>query len=426
MLEYKEMKTTKDRFTTLLTHPTLKKLSWYTLAQIVVQSVGFLSAVIVSRYLGPVNLGFYSFALNYVGATLAVVAGMDFYYVWKLAKTTEKEKEVFTFIGHKINTYLVLIFFGTLFAYFYVPETIVTFVFIILLPSVLQSFSVFTLYTAATERARLLSMTQITSSVLLFFCKVILVQLHAPLYAFIIIASIDLVINGLILFFYFIRKELWRKIFVEQTFPRLQETFSFILSIKTSIVALGSWQLLLRVDQLVLATVANANTLGLYFASTKIAEMPNFLAGVLSTALIQKISHASINTSLENKKRLQSLVAIFFVVGALIAISIILFAPIIVSILYGETFKGATSILRVYSLSIPPLFLNYLFLGIFGSKEKHTLQMLVFVTSLAVNATLVVLLTPLWGAKGAALGTVVAYSCSALFFYLALLKEKSA
>lgn len=403
---------------------TLKNFSWYTFAQIVIQIISFLSAIIVSRYLGPINLGLYSFTLNYVSTAIAVIAGIDFYCVWKLAKSEKKEEEVVTFIGHKLNIYVFLIFFGTIFAYYTIPKDVLVFVLVILVPSFLQSLSVFTLYTATTERARLLSLTQIASSVSLFLCKLGLVTLHAPLLSFIIIASIDLIINGVILFLYFIRKPLWQNIFLTKNKPSFSQTAKFLYAIKTSVVALGSWQILLRVDQIILAVMTNASTVGLYFAATKIAEMPNFLAGILSTALLQKISRASVNNSLQNKNNLKKLVLIFLSIGTIISLSIFFSASIIVSIIYGNTFKGADLILKIYSLSIPSLFLNYLFLSIFGSKEKHLLQMTIFIIAILVNITLATLLTPHFGAQGAAVSTVIAYSCSALLFYLALIKEK--
>jgi PST family polysaccharide transporter len=401
-------------------------VSWYTLAQIVVQGVGFLSAVIVSRYLGPVNLGIYSFALTYTTSFMAIIAGIDFYCTWQLAKSTEKERDVWMFVGHKINLYSILTILALVVGYIALPKTIFIFIAILVLPLFLQSLSIFTLYAAATERARLLALTQISSSVFLFIIKFILVQNEASLYPFFAVAAADLIINGLILFVYFIKKPLWKEALSRQPMPRCKETFTFVWKIKTSLAALASWQLLLRGDQLFLAAITSASTLGLYSASTKIAEIPNFLAGVLSTALIQKITYATTTASYrEGKKSLLKMVFLFFGIGLLIAITIIILAPFLVSFIYGDAFSESASILKVYALSIPALFLNYLFLGIFASKQNHSLQMKVFTAALILNAALIIFLTPLFGAEGTALGTVISYSFAALIFYITLLKEKN-
>lgn len=404
---------------------TFKHFSWYTLAQIVVQGVGFLSAVIVSRYLGPTNLGLLSFVQNYLGGFLTITAGMDFYFVWKLAKIENKEEETLLYVGHKFNILLVLSLVGTVSAFFVLPKSIAYMVLILLAPSFLQSFTAFNLYSAVTNRAKRLSFFQVFSSVSLLIIKVVLVKLEAPLQAFIAVTAIDMFLSGLLLAIYYVKISFWKKTISEFYFPSLLKSFTFIFSIKTSIVALASWQLLLRVDQLALATFSDSYLLGIYSAATKIAEMPNFLAGVLSTALISKISLIASNGTRETRKNLNRMVLIFLGMGSFLAICIIIIAKLAVKIVYGDAFVQSGTVLEVYALSIPAMFMNYLFLGIYGTRDRYTFQLVNFTLALVINVGLIYVLMPKFGVIGVAFSTVIAYTASALLFYIKLYPKES-
>lgn len=401
-----------------------KQLSWYTLAQIIVQVVAFLSAVIVSRYLGPSNLGLYSFVQNYVASFLTIVAGMDFYFVWKLAKSEDLYKDVHTFIGHKLNIYLIIILAGLSSAWIILPRDVALMVSIVLIPVFLQSLSVFSLYTAVVRQAKLLSFVQVFSSVSLLIAKIILVFLKAPLYSFIIVAAVDLILSGVIFYLHYSKDPLWREVFSRKHFPSFINSLSFLFSIRLSIIALACWQLLLRADQLILAAVSNAYTLGIYSAAVKVAEVPNFFAGVLSTVLISRIAHVSTNADDISKDKLKKMMLIFLGAGCCIALGVIILAPLAIHILYGSKFNDAIPVLRVYALSIPGMFMNYFFLGMYGARDKHHYQVAIFGTALIVNIILVYILTPVFGLIGTALATATAYSISALGFYINIEDKK--
>lgn len=400
-----------------------KQLSWYTAAQIVVQVVAFLSAIVVSRYLGPTNLGLYSFVQNYVASFLTVIAGMDFYFVWKLAKSENYYKDVHVFVGHKLNIYLVIILAGISSAWIILPNDVAVMVTIIIAPVFLQSFTVFSLYTAVINRAKLLSVVQVITSVMLFLVKVFLVFLKAPLYAFVVVAAVDLVLGGVIFCCYYFRDQIWRDSFSHK-FPSFINSFSFLYTIRLSIIALASWQLLLRVDQLILATISNAYTLGIYSAAVKVAEVPNFLAGVLSTVLISRIAHVSLHSDSLSKDKLKKMMLVFLGTGSFIALGIIIFAPFAIHILYGVKFLDSVSVLRVYALSIPGMFMNYFFLGMYGARDKHYYQFVIFGTALVLNVVLVYILAPMFGLVGVALATSIAYTASAIGFYINIEEKK--
>lgn len=399
-------------------------ISWYVVGQLIVQGTSFISAIIVSRYLGPTNLGLYSFVQNYVGTILTVIGGTDFYFTWKIARSKNYIQDVLECFGHKLYLYIVLTCIGVVSAWAVLPHDVAFMVSIMLLPVFIQSLNSFSFYILATNRAKLMATTQIISTLLLFFAKVALVFIKAPLYMFVVVSAVDLVLSGVIFLFYFIRFKEWRDAFKTFVFPPFIDVFSFMYSIRLSIFALIFWQLLQRVDQLILATFSNAYTLGIYSAAVKVAEVPNFLAGILSAALISRMAYVATNNDEDSKRKLRKIMISYLVTGTLIALILVIFAPIAIHILYGTKFTSSISVLQVYALSIPGMFMNYFFLGMYGAKDMQSNQIGVFGVAVIINIVLVYILTPVFGLIGTAYATVIAYTVAALGFYSILHKKQ--
>lgn len=397
-----------------------QEISWYTLGQIIVQVVAFFSAVIVTRYLGPINLGLYSFVQNYVGTILTVIGGADFYFTWKIAKSKNYIEDVLECFGYKLYLYITLACIGTFFAWLVLPNDIAGMISIMLIPVFIQSLNAFSFYVLATNRAKLMAVTQTLSAIALLIIKIGLVSLHAPLYMFVVVSALDLILSGIIFTVYFIRFNEWRSAFKVYTFPSFIKVYTFLYSIRFSIIALIFWQLLQRIDQLILATFSNAYTLGIYSAAVKVAEVPNFLAGILSAALISRLAYVATNYDEESKRKLSKIMSSYLVAGVAIAFSLVVLAPFAVHVLYGSKFADSVFVLRAYALSIPAMFMNYFFLGVYGAKERQKYQIGIFGAAVVVNVVLVYVLTPLFGLTGTAYATVVAYTVAAFGFYIVL------
>ena len=409
-------------FKNISKRPIFRELSWYTFAQIVVQIVAFISAIVVTRYLGPVNLGLYSFVQNYVATLLTVGGGMDFYFMWKIAKSDNHVADVQQFVGYKFSIYILLTTFGIIGAIIVLPNDLAFLVAIMLVPACLNSLSVFSLYVTATERARLMSVVQIIVSLALLVVKVVLVYTHSPLYFFVMVAAADSALGGIIIATVLLRQPLWKGFFRTFRLPSFMKSVTFLYSIRFSVLAIVFWQLLLRVDQLILATFSNGYTLGIYAAAVKIAEVPNFLAGVLSTALVSRMALISDKRDEASLNRLRKIMLFYFFVGLAIAVVIIVCAPFAVRVLYGYQFEGSIAVLRAYALSIPAMYMNYFFLGMYGARDKYYQQIGIFAFALAANIILIYVLTPILGIPGTALATAIAYTIAALCFYINIKK----
>jgi O-antigen/teichoic acid export membrane protein len=201
-------------------------------------------------------------------------------------------------------------------------------------------------------------------------------------------------------------------------FPTVTNTIKFMYSIRMSLIVIVLWQLIVRVDQFLLAAITDAYTLGIYAVAVKIAEIPNFFAGIMYTALIARVSLFAKEEDTHSKVRIRKVLITYFSIGLFFAAIIIITAPLLVHILYGAKFLEAIPVLRAYAISIPGMFLCLHYFAIYGAKDKHFHQSVIFGTGIIINSILIYVLTPIMGVVGAALATSCAYSFVALSFYL--------
>jgi len=401
----------------ILSMGVFRQLSWYTAGQIFIQVFAFLGVIVTSRYLGPTNVGLYSFVQNYLLAFMTLTAGMDFYFTWKVTKSEERMRDVKEYFGHKLNITLLLSVLGITAAWNILPQDVALMATVMFVPLFLTSCSAFYQYAVATQNARIIATLQVCASAVMLVAKIILVYLQAPLIAFVVVNAIDIVLVGVLLACVFLSHTNIRRVFTESMYPSLWKTMHFIYSIRMSLISIALWQLILRVDQLVLATFNSAYALGIYAAAVKIAEVPNFLAGALYTALVAHIAVFADKEDDYSRRRIRQVLILYAAVGTAIALLILLLAPLAVEILYGSQFLEAIPVLRAYALSIPGMFVTLHYFGIYGARDRHAFQSLVFFGALLLNVLLVYVLTPIFGLQGAALATAIAYSAVAVTFY---------
>ncbi len=400
-----------------LNRPILKEMSWYTLGQFFIQIFTFLGVLLTSRYFGPTNLGIYSFVQNYLLVFSTVLTGLDVYFTWNIAKSDNKISELKKFTGHKIIIASFITCFGIGLAWMLLQYDVALYATIVFIPFVLGSVSGFSVYAVVTQQAKRVAFFQILASGAAFLAKATLVFLKAPLLSFVIVSSIEGVLFAVIIFFSFIKNKSIRLEFSKTPFPTLQSTFSVLWSIKMHVIVLILWQLILRVDQLILAAISNAHTLGIYVSAVKIAEIPNFFISILHISLVSRIASFVRNNEEGSHKSLNIIFRTYLLSGIFAALVIIVFAPFLIHLLYGDSFKEAVPILQVYALSIPGMFLCVHYFSIYSATQRQFKQSVVYIFGLIINISLIILLYPHFGSAGVSLATVVAYSTMAALLY---------
>ncbi|MBI5383520.1 MAG: flippase [Verrucomicrobia bacterium] len=176
----------------------------------------------------------------------------------------------------------------------------------------------------------------------------------------------------------------------------------------------------LRVEQVLVMNMLGSHSMGIYYASARLAESWNILPGLLLSSiypiLVEKRQH-----DLQNyRQKLQGVFDLLTGMGFAIAVVVTLFAPGIISLLYGAKYAGAVPILAVQAWTAPILFSGSVrgqFLLLENLTVYHTFAALL---GIAANVTFALLLIPRYGAVGASVaalgaGWIAAHLSSFLF-----------
>lgn len=396
----------------------IRQASWYAGGQITAQIFSFLSVLVTSRYLGPTNVGLASFVQNYLAVFATITAGIDFYFTWKIAKSVEPLRDLKEYIGHKFYVMVTFSIIGIGSAWYVLPPDVAQMATITLLPMFLMSVGTFSQYAVTVHGANVIAGAQIIATFSSFFVKIILVLLKAPLIAFITVSAFDISLAGVLIgLFYFRHKDI-RLQLRKYSFPHFLETIKLMYVIRMSIIAIAIWQLVTKIDQLLVALFVNAYSLGIYSAAVKIALVPNFLAAALYSALTMRVVAFAGKEDMYSRRRMRQTLLVYLGIGLAISFGIVLMASPLVHLLYGSQFLEAVPVLRVYAFSIPGMFVLFHYMAVYGAQEKHAHQIVFFSGALLFNTALIFILTPLFGLEGAALATALTYNLLAAAFYL--------
>jgi len=185
-----------------------------------------------------------------------------------------------------------------------------------------------------------------------------------------------------------------------------------------------SWPLLLtglaiiiytRIDQIMLAHLANDRALGIYSAAVKVSEVSYFVPSILAISFFPSIVRTrELGTDAYNIRR-QHYFDLSVILAVAIALPITLLAGPIIHLLYGNKYAEAVPILC--ALGWATLFV---FTG--GARQQYLIveghMKFSFVATLAaaiLNVILNIFLIPQYQGLGAAIATLISYGLSSVF-----------
>ena len=392
---------------------------WYTIANFYVQITSLLRVIFVSRYLGPTNIGIYSFVQNYIAVFVTVITAIDIYINWEIVSKENKKQELIRFT--KIKAYITapLLFFLIIFANIFLPKDVFLLTLILCLPLCTSVFSGFVFLAQYNKLAKLYSIGLILSSSILLLFKVLAITNNADLRMFIFINSLDGLLLATLCTVYLLSgyyknskenlnnsKITFKDIF--ETLKSSRWTFSYIVL----------WFFVLKADQFFVPVYFNAESLGLYASSVKVVEMANILIVIMQAVLIPRIAKISNVENIASRKILHKVMWVYLSIGLISALFVSFFSDLIIYFLFGTSFSGTAEILRVYAWSIPPLFVSYLFSIIFMHRKNFKLLAAQAFFVCFLNVTLLYAISSYRNIYYLAYVSVFVYSISAFVYYL--------
>lgn len=399
----------------------LKNTGWMFAARIVTFITSFLTVAIVTRYLGPENLGKLEYAQSFV-AIISVFAslGIDQILYRDLINNPEKENQL---LGTAIISKLV---FGSI---AFISSVIIsiaignTFILTLLIGIFASTFIISPLGTVgilfnAQVKAKYGSQISIFLAFFIPALKLLIVFLDKGIIYFAIIIFIEAIISTAWYLYIYIKH-----------FKSTPTLWRFRLDIFKQLMR-DSWPLLLagfsgyiyaKMDQVMLLHYIDSATVGIYGTAVKLTQIWAFLPGLIISSMFPAIVNAKKIDFYVYAKRFRSLSAITIGITTLIALPLYIFAPFVIEIVFGNAYISATPILRIYlwtSVAITMLVLAQHYL-IAENLSRIILYSSVF--GATINIILNIILIPAFGPQGSAWGTMLSYM--SVVFSLFLFKK---
>ena len=241
--------------------------------------------------------------------------------------------------------------------------------------------------------------------------RVILIVSGASWLAFIGASTAEVVLGGVALFLtyhlYGFKIREWRFDIVLAK-QLLKEGFPIMVSGLIAIVYM-------RLAQIMLKSLSDLSSVGLYAASARFSEIWWLVPSVIMQAVVPKIFFAGDLKTLG--KRAVPIFALMFWTALPIAIVMSFLSDWLVPFILGEEYSHGGPILAVHVWSAVFVFLDAAAFQYLVAKRMSSFLVFKSVLGLSVNVAVNFVLIPKWGALGASFGTVAGYLFSGCISY---------
>lgn len=387
----------------------LQNAGWLFFGRIFGMVISFFVTAYVVRYLGPEQFGMLSYAISFTGLFSFVAGlGVDSMLYRDLVDKPEMQNSL-------LGTAFWLKLSGGLLAFVSVlaflpflnnTKQINQLIIIIAASFVFQSLNIINLFFQAKVVSKIIAINFILVTLFLSAIKLVLVLLSAKLVWFGVIILAESIIYGIGYFYFYKRsKELINRWVFDKQLAKKMLIFSWPLILASAFVLVFN-----RIDQVMIKHLMNVGAVGLYDAAVRIAEIWYFVPSIIVSSIFPAIVNAKKSGYEVYKRRLMKLSLVVVGCSTVIALPIYLLAPILIKFLYGTSFGGATTVLRIYvwagiGAALGGVINNYLII-----ENKTKTIFLINFFAMSTNVGLNLYLIPRFGINGAAYATLVSYS----------------
>lgn len=375
--------------------------------------VGLFVGVWIARYLGPEQFGLLNFASAFVGLFSAIaVMGLHGIVVRDVVRNPEGAREtlgtaaMLQLVGGFVSYFLIL----AVIAYLRPDDTMARSVVAILGSMMLLKSSEIAVYWFESQVQSKYTVW-VQNSVFLIFAavKVILILQEAPIIAFVWAMLGEGVLVAVILLLVLEKRG--------QALSSLRPSAS-----RAQTLLKDSWPLILsaiavtiymKIDQIMLGQMIGDEAVGIYTAATRISEVWYFIPMAIVASVFPAILEAKKRSEEQYYARLQKLYDLMVMVSIAVALPMTFLATPIVTVLFGEAYQAAGTVLAIHIWASVFVFLGVASGKWFLAENRQILSMQRTLLGAVTNIALNLWWIPLYGVVGAASATVISYAIAA-------------
>lgn len=383
-----------------------KNTLWLTLAEIAGKGVGFVIALIVARYLGPENYGYYAFAISFVTLFQVVVDfGLRPYLVRELARDlSQAGKYVGNFVTLKI--FLSVAMFAAVAAGLWIygapidlfKLTIIATIYIVLMSFEDMLRGVF----QAHEKMKYETIVRVVTKFAVLAFTIVVVWLgfwtEAIMWALVAGTFVGTAATFIICQKYFVKIRFQ----LDKTFLKTALRQSILFAITNIFIAIY-----FKIDTVMLESMRGATEVGYYNTAYELVFAFMFIPSVISGAIYPVISRFF----QEDRKKISALAGRLIKYYALTAVALVVFltllgAPLI-RLFFGAEYEPAIPLFQILSFVLVFVFVNFLVGTLLNASNRQIVSTIAAGVCAGINIGINFLLIPKYGAAGAAIATII-------------------
>lgn len=379
----------------------------------------FLMVVVIgwlAKSIGAELFGVLSVSLAIVEIVRSISAfGMQGVIVRDLAKHPEQTSNILInalTIQVALASLGLLICFALAYYFYWQSEILALTVAIYASSLLILPFSIIKYHFEANIKSKYASVSSIFSQIVTYSILVLLLWYDAHYFVLVIALTIELFLSSLILLIFFLKNS-----------PRLSFSGVNIKSLRAYLeecwplaISAAAVVLYMKIDTVMIAKLYSAEMAGVYSAAARISEMVYFLPMAIVATLFPLLYQNSSRLPEFYDRSLQMLYDVFSILGLLFLGFCFLFSSDVIFLVYGEKFAGSAEILVIHAISAVFMFWGFINHRWMLNEGLHSIILKRTILGCALNLGLNYVLIPEQGGVGAALATVISYSCIAFFF----------
>lgn len=387
--------------------------------------ISFFVSAYVARYLGPTRYGMLSYAISLVGLfSIFSYLGIDLILYRELVAEPDKRDELLgTALTLKLIGGVVGFIIVSVFLFFFEQDMVLRIISLLIAGAFLfQPVQLIIYLFQANVTSEYPSYVNITTVIILSILKIIFIVSHKGPIWFGCIFLLESIIYA-ILYIYLLYKtgntmKNWR--------------FDSVVAKKMGkdalpLIFVGVFALIYsRIDQVMIGSMLDIPSVGIYDAAVRVAEAWYFIPGTLVVSLTPAIINSRLTDPLLYRKRVQRLGFLIVGIAAVICLFISTFSYFIIKILYGNSFLAGRVSLIIYVWGGVGFSLGTLINQLLIVENRKKTIFFISLTSMVENVILNLIFIPRYGINGAAMATLVSYlSIPLLFFFTNLLLKRN-
>jgi len=400
----------------------LKNTSWLMIARVGTLAIKMLTGIAVANYLGSFENGLLNYPMAIITFFIAASAlGLDAFITRELLQRPQSKNLLLgTAFGMRLISGVVML---PLIYFTYLilssnsaaqPEVPSNFITIVSFICVIQSINIIDSYFQSQVQGKKIMIVQVVANTASALVKIILIITGAPLIHFIwaLLADALFLAIGYLLMYQKSGESVtkWRfdsnlaKDLIQKAWPL---AFSAILV-----------TLYMKIDQVMIGSLLGASQLGVYSTVVNLSESWYFIPVATVTAIFPAIMNARREDQNRYQHRLQNLYDLMSFISVGIALVMTFASPFIYRILYSDDYIGGAEILAIHIWAGIFVFLGTAS-GQYLIAEGYTKLALTRTAAGAlVNIVLNLWWIPVFGIKGAAWASLIAYAVATFYIIL--------